>query len=92
MPRLDNAYNALHSVEPNAVHGREPDRDFRRVIPPNGRDKNSGDQLNLGAFVYLPAMMPHSVWTKGENTVVQVTGTGPFGLDYINPADDPSKK
>jgi hypothetical protein len=54
--------------------------------------RNSGDQLNLGAFVYLPAMMPHSVWTKGENTVVQVTGTGPFGLDYINPADDPSKK
>ena len=55
-------------------------------------DTNRGDQLKQGAFVYLPAMMPHSVWTKGENTVVQVTGTGPFGLDYINPADDPSKK
>jgi quercetin dioxygenase-like cupin family protein len=55
-------------------------------------DKNSGDQMKLGAFVYLPAMMPHSVWTKEENTVAQVTGTGPFGLDYINPADDPSKK
>ena len=55
-------------------------------------DTNRGDQLKQGAFVYLPAMMPHSVWTKGENTVVQVTGTGPFGLDYFNPADDPSKK
>jgi len=55
-------------------------------------DTIRGDQLKQGAFVYLPAMMPHSVWTKGENTVVQVTGTGPFGLDYINPADDPSKK
>jgi len=55
-------------------------------------DTNRGDQLKQGAFVYLPAMMPHSVWTTGENTVVQVTGTGPFGLDYINPADDPSKK
>jgi hypothetical protein len=37
-------------------------------------------------------MMPHSVSTKGETTVVQVTGTGPFGLDYIDPADDPGKK
>lgn len=55
-------------------------------------DKNGGDQLKPGAFVYLPADMPHSVWTKGETTVVQVTGTGPFGLNYLNPADDPSKQ
>jgi quercetin dioxygenase-like cupin family protein len=55
-------------------------------------DKAGGDQLKAGAFVYLPALMPHSVWTKGEEAVVQVTGTGPFGLDYVNPADDPSKK
>ena len=34
-------------------------------------DANSGDQLKPGAFVYLPATMPHSVSTKGETTVVQ---------------------
>src|SRR4029077_3434223 len=50
-------------------------------------DRNCGDQMKQGAFVYLPAMMPQSVWTKDENAVVQVTGTGPFGLDYINPAE-----
>ncbi len=26
-----------------------------------------------------------------EPAVIQVTGTGPFGVQYINPADDPSK-
>ena len=25
-----------------------------------------------------------------EGAINQVTGTGPFGVDYVNPADDPS--
>ena len=55
-------------------------------------DTKGGDKLTSGAFVYLPAEMPHSVWTTSEGAVIQVTGTGPFGLDYVNPADDPSRK
>ena len=35
--------------------------------------------------------MPHSLWTKDQPAVIQVNGTGPFGLNYVNPADDPSK-
>ena len=58
----------------------------------NKLDKAKGDHLTSGGFVYLPASMPHSVWTTGESTELQVTGTGPFGVQYINPADDPSKK
>ena len=54
-------------------------------------DKAHGDRLESGGFVSVPAMMPHSVWTTGAETVVQVTGTGPFGLLYVNPEDDPSK-
>ena len=54
-------------------------------------DKSEGKQLTQGGFVYLPADMPHSVWTAGEGSEVQVTGTGPFGLHYVNPSDDPSK-
>src|SRR5690242_870457 len=54
-------------------------------------DKGWGDELAAGAFVYLPAKMNHSVWTTTSEAVVQVTGTGPFGLNYVNPADDPSK-
>lgn len=54
-------------------------------------DKGHGEAMEVGGFVYLPARMNHSVWTTGSEAVVQVTGTGPFGLNYVNPADDPSK-
>ena len=48
-------------------------------------DKAHGDRLEPGGFVFLPGMMPHSVWTAEAESVVQVTGTGPFGLIYVNP-------
>ena len=48
-----------------------------------------GDTIGVGGFVYLPANMPHSVWTAGQPAEIQVTGTGPFGLNYVNPKDDP---
>lgn len=54
-------------------------------------DKAHGERLATGGFVYLPPMMAHSVWAGDGGSVVQVTGTGPFGLLYVNPADDPGK-
>ena len=59
-----------------------------RTLPCSEPDKSSALP---GGFVYLPANMPHSVWTADTEFIVQVTGTGPFGLNYVNPADDPSK-
>jgi hypothetical protein len=35
--------------------------------------------------------MNHFVSTKDE-TVIQLNVTGPWGINYINPADDPRKK
>ena len=54
-------------------------------------DKSKGEQLKAGGFVYLPEAMPHSLWTTDEEVVLQVNGSGPFGVDYLNPADDPSR-
>jgi hypothetical protein len=54
-------------------------------------DRAHGERMGPGGFVYLPGNMPHSVWTTATESVVQVTGTGPFGLNYVNPADDPGK-
>ncbi len=51
-----------------------------------------GTELKQGGFVYLPEGMPHCVWTTGEKAIIQVSGTGPFGLQYVNPNDDPSRK
>ena len=50
-----------------------------------------GKELRTGGFVYLPELMPHSLWTTDQPVELQVNGSGPFGVDYINPADDPSK-
>lgn len=54
-------------------------------------DKSAGKILKTGGFVYLPEDMPHSLWTTGEPVELQVNGSGPFGLNYIDPADDPSR-
>ena len=51
-----------------------------------------GTRLTQGGFVYLPQGMPHSLWTTDQQAVIQVSGTGPFGLQYVNPADDPSAR
>lgn len=43
-----------------------------------------------GGFVAMPAGMNHFAWTS-EPAVIQVSGMGPFQIDYVNPADDPRK-
>ncbi|MFD0934106.1 cupin domain-containing protein [Methylobacterium trifolii] len=54
-------------------------------------DRPAGQQLRAGGFVFLPRDMPHALWTTDEPVELQVNGTGPFGLNYVNPADDPSR-
>ncbi len=51
--------------------------------------RSRGKPLATGGFVFLPGDTPHALWTNGAPAEIQVTGTGPFGLHYINPADDP---
>lgn len=47
--------------------------------------------FTAGAFARMPKKTPHYVQAK-EATIVQVHGTGPFTLTYVNPNDDPRKK
>jgi quercetin dioxygenase-like cupin family protein len=54
-------------------------------------DPGKGKELAAGGFGIMPAGMRHFAWTKGE-TVIQVHGVGPWGITYVNPADDPRKK
>jgi mannose-6-phosphate isomerase-like protein (cupin superfamily) len=46
--------------------------------------------LGPGAFHFLPGKMHHAAEAKGE-VVLQLDGTGPFDIHYLNPADDPMK-
>ena len=53
-------------------------------------DAGAAKDLAPGGYALLPAEMRHFAWTK-DGATVQVHGTGPFVLNYVNPADDPSK-
>jgi hypothetical protein len=52
----------------------------------------SGPMAKVGGFLANPAKHAHYVWTGNEPAIIQVQFTGPGGIDYINPADDPRKK
>jgi quercetin dioxygenase-like cupin family protein len=47
--------------------------------------------LPPASFVHLPAGMPHFALAVTE-AVVQINGTGPFDVTYVNPNDDPRKR
>jgi hypothetical protein len=44
--------------------------------------------MPAGTYGYWEAGMKHFAWIKGE-TVVQFHGSGPWKIEYVNPADDP---
>lgn len=46
--------------------------------------------LTAGGFAHMPKSMPHYAMARGE-TIIQVHGTGPFVVNYVNPGDDPRK-
>jgi quercetin dioxygenase-like cupin family protein len=47
--------------------------------------------LPVGSFAVMATGTRHFAMTK-EETVVQLHGVGPWGINYVNPADDPRKK
>jgi quercetin dioxygenase-like cupin family protein len=54
-------------------------------------DMDKTQSLKAGGFAEMPAGMNHYAWAADE-TVVQIAGEGPFSINYVNPADDPSKQ
>jgi len=47
--------------------------------------------LGQGSVAVMPPGAPMFGYTK-EETVIQLHGIGPWGITYLNPADDPRKK
>ena len=47
--------------------------------------------LKPGAYIFMPAKMHHYAFAKTP-TVIELHGSGPLDITYINPADDPQKK
>jgi len=53
-------------------------------------DKSKGDALGAGGFFGAAPKMRHYAWATGE-TVIEVSGMGPFDITYVDPKDDPAK-
>ena len=53
--------------------------------------QNHSATFGPGDYVLLPAQMHHAASTAG-GMVVQVHGTGPFEINYLDPKDDPRKR
>lgn len=52
-------------------------------------DEKKCQKLSAGSFWVMPAWTHHYTYVRTE-TVVQLHGTGPWGIDYLNKADDPT--
>ena len=55
-------------------------------------DTAKGMLLKAGSVFVFAGTPPHYVWTTSEETIVQFVYTGPAGIAFANPADDPRKK
>jgi quercetin dioxygenase-like cupin family protein len=45
-----------------------------------------------GSFWTEPANVPHFMVTRNEPVVFQITGTGPSGTTFVDPAHDPRRR
>jgi quercetin dioxygenase-like cupin family protein len=48
-------------------------------------------ELPSGSYFSLPAGQKHFAAAHGE-TIVEISGPGPFDIHYVNPSDDPRNK
>lgn len=55
-------------------------------------DPANAKALTAGSFAVMPQGQTMFGWTTKEETIIQVHGIGPWGITYVNPADDPRKK
>ncbi len=53
-------------------------------------DKQKTTPLSAGSIGIMQPKTNHFVWTQ-EEVIVQLNGMGPWGVTYVNPADDPRK-
>lgn len=54
-------------------------------------DEKTAREIPAGGFAVMNTGTRHYAFTKRE-AVIQLHGTGPWGINYVNPADDPRNK
>lgn len=87
--QMPDGYKIPPHTHPTDEHVTVLSGTFRAAMGAKWDDKALGD-FAPGSYANMAASMPHYATAKGA-TVVQVHGVGPFVVNYVNPADDPSK-
>ena len=54
-------------------------------------DPKMGTAVPAGGYSFVPANVHHYAWFE-EESIIQITGMGPWKIVYVNPEDDPAKK
>jgi hypothetical protein len=54
-------------------------------------DMSKTTAMPVGSVMIIQPKTPHFGWAK-EATVLQVHGVGPWGITFVDPAEDPRKK
>ena len=55
-------------------------------------DESRLKMLQAGSVYTEPPDSNHFAMTRGEGATIQITGTGPSGTAYVDPANDPNRK
>jgi quercetin dioxygenase-like cupin family protein len=99
--KKDGFYVARFKLPPNEKQPAHTHPDHRTYTVASGTmysglgtkfDESKLIELPTGSFYNMPANMPHFSWTKAGEVIMQVTGNGPSGFFYCDPADDPRNK
>jgi len=85
--RLPDGYKVPRHWHPKVEHVTVFSGTFR-IGMGERFDEKAMKPMNAGSFGFWPAGMRHFVSVKGT-TIVQFHGVGPWGINYVNPADDP---
>lgn len=54
-------------------------------------DRQAAQAFGPGALAVMDIGVPMYGYTKNEPVVIQLNGRGPWGIDYVNPEDDPRR-
>lgn len=52
-------------------------------------DRSRATEMPAGTFAVMPNTEPHFAYTGDEPVVFQLHSIGPWGITYLDPADDP---
>ena len=100
-PRKAGLYTMIVKAGPNIKIKPHAHPDNRVAIVVEGTfyfahgdtfDESQLKALPAGSFYTEPPNGNHFAMTKDDGVTLYITGTGPTGTAYVNPADDPTKK